>query len=99
MLKTLTKGLFGAALLAAALCAGTSPLARLKRNNKAQARAKSREQARKEREAKRKQLLKVYDDLLLRADVLAERVALHSRPAAKPRPQLARKARPRLRKP
>ncbi len=99
MLKTLTKLLFGAALVGALLCASASPLTRLKRNGKTQARAKAREQARQQRAEKRKQLLKVYDDLLLRSDVLAQRVALHGKSAAKPRAQLARRARPKPRKP
>jgi hypothetical protein len=102
-LTTLIKIAFGAAMLGAGLLAVVSPFTRVKRNGKAQARAKAREQAQKQRAEKRKQLLKVYDEMLLRYDVLAERVALtrvNRQPAAQKRqPQLARKPRLRLRKP
>ena len=74
---------------------------------KSRPRSKAREQAQKDRAQKRMQLLKVFDDMLLRYDVLAQRVALTGmasqgtdQAAAKPRAPLPpRKARPRLRKP
>jgi len=83
--------------------APTRDLGRAREPAKSRPRTKAREQAQKERAQKRKQLLKVFDDMLLRYDVLAQRVSLtgmSSQAAAKPRAALPpRKARPRLRKP
>jgi hypothetical protein len=52
------------------------PLASVRPVAKSRPRTKAREQAQKERAQKRKQLLKVFDDMLLRYDVLAQRVSL-----------------------
>ena len=83
--------------------APTRDLGRAREPAKSRPRTKAREQAQKERAQKRKQLLKVFDDMLLRYEVLAQRVALtgmSSQGTAKPRAALPpRKARPRLRKP
>ena len=84
--------------------APTRDLGRAREPAKSRPRTKAREQAQKERAQKRKQLLKVFDDMLLRYDVLAQRVSLtgmsSQAAAAKPRAALPpRKARPRLRKP
>ena len=56
--------------------APTRDLGRAREPAKSRPRTKVREQAQKERAQKRKQLLKVFDDMLLRYDVLAQRVSL-----------------------
>ncbi len=71
----MTRILFSTAMIGGLLFTFASQLARVRGERKARTRATVREQAHLQRAEQRKRLLKTYDEMRLRYDALAERVA------------------------